>query len=65
MKIKIPSLKNNFGSEIVERGYDYYKQGRVKNLIVDGKKAKAIVIGNRNYRVTIDLAKNNFKCTCP
>lgn len=63
--MKIPSLKNNFGSEILERGYDYYKEGRIKNLIVDGKKVKAVVIGNRNYRITIDLAKNNFKCTCP
>jgi uncharacterized Zn finger protein len=63
--MKIPSLKNNFDREILERGYDYYKEGRIKNLIVDGKKVKAVVIGNRNYRVAIDLAKNNFKCTCP
>ncbi len=65
MKIKIPSLKSNFSSEIIERGYDYYKQGRVKNLIIDGEKAKAVVVGNRNYRVTIDLTKSYFKCTCP
>lgn len=65
LKMKIPSLKNNFGSEIIERGYDYHKQGRVKNLIIDGKKAKAVVIGNRDYRVTIDLSNEDFKCTCP
>ena len=63
--MKIPSLKNNFSKEILERGLSYYKQGRVKNLIIDGNKAKAAVIGNRNYRVTINLADGNFKCTCP
>lgn len=63
--MKIPSLKNNFGSEIIERGYDYYRKNRVKNIIVDGKKVKATVAGNRNYRVTIDLESNDFKCTCP
>ena len=63
--MKIPSLKNNFGSEILKRGYDYYKQGRVKNIIIDGKKVKATVIGSRNYRVTICTANNDFKCTCP
>ncbi len=63
--MKIPSLKNNFGSEILKRGYDYYKQGRVKNIIIDGKKVKATVIGSRNYRVIIFTASNDFKCTCP
>ncbi len=65
MKYKIPQLKNNFGSEIIKRGYDYYEQGRVKNLIIEGKNAKAIVSGTRNYRVTINLQNSNFKCTCP
>ena len=63
--MKIPSLKNNFGSEILKRGYDYYKQGRVKNMIIDGKKIKATVIGSRNYRVTVNISDNDFKCTCP
>ena len=63
--MKIPSLKNNFGKEILERGHKYYKDGRVKNLIIDGKNARAVVHGSRNYRVTIDLARDYFKCTCP
>jgi len=63
--MKIPSLKNNFGKEIIERGYKYYKEGRVKNLIIDNNKAKAVVHGSRNYRVTIDLTNGYFKCTCP
>ena len=65
MKIKIPSLKDNFGSEIIERGKKYYKQGRVRSLVVDSDSAAAVVIGSRNYRVRINLATGEFKCTCP
>ncbi len=61
--MKIPSLKDNFRTEIRERGYDYYKDGRVKNLIID--EDTATVIGNRNYKVRIDLKKGSFRCTCP
>lgn len=64
-EMKIPSLKDNFGPEILERGRTYYKEGRVKNLIVDGKTIAAVVAGNRNYRVRMDLTKRDFKCTCP
>ncbi|MCK5283523.1 MAG: SWIM zinc finger family protein [Nanoarchaeota archaeon] len=63
--MKIPGIKNNFGEAVEERGLDYYKEGRVKNLIVDGDVVKATVIGNRKYRVTIDLSNDLFKCTCP
>lgn len=63
--MRIPSIKNNFGEGVRERGLDYYKEGRVKNLILDGEIVKAIVIGSRNYRVSIDLSDNIFKCTCP
>ena len=65
MKLKIPNLKSNFGSDILKRGYDYYKEGRVKDIIADGKKVKATVIGNRNYKVTLNLSDEDFKCTCP
>ena len=64
VKIKIPSLKNNFGSEIIERGKKYFKQGRVRSLVVDGDSVAAVVIGNRDYRVRINLKTGDFKCTC-
>ncbi|HII29767.1 hypothetical protein COT48_05150 [Candidatus Woesearchaeota archaeon CG08_land_8_20_14_0_20_47_9] len=65
VKTKIPSLKDNFGSEIIERGRKYYQQGRVRSLVVDGDSVAAVVIGSRNYRVRINLKTGNFKCTCP
>lgn len=65
VKIKTPSLKDNFGSEIIERGKKYYKQGRVRSLVVDGDSVAAVVIGNRDYRVRINLKTGDFKCTCP
>lgn len=63
--MKIPPLKNNFGSEIIERGRKYYKHGRVRSLVVDGDLVAAVVIGNRNYRVRVNLKTGDFKCTCP
>lgn len=65
VKIKIPILKENFGSEIIERGKKYFKQGRVRSLIVDEDSVAAVVVGNRDYRVRINLKTGDFKCTCP
>ena len=65
VKIKIPGLKDNFGTEIIERGKKYYRQGRVKSLVVTGESAAAVVIGSRNHRVRINLKTGDFKCTCP
>lgn len=64
-KIKVPNLKDNFGSEIIERGRKYYQQDRVRSLVVDGDSVAAIVIGSRNYRVRMNLDAMDFKCTCP
>lgn len=63
--MKLPSIKNNFGSAVRERGLNYYREGRVRNLILDGDIVKATVRGHRNYRVTVNLSDNIFKCTCP
>jgi uncharacterized Zn finger protein len=63
--MKIPSLNKNFDEDILRRGYDYYMEDRVKNLLVDGNKVTATVIGNRNYRTKINLKTEEFRCTCP
>ncbi|HLD19537.1 MAG TPA: SWIM zinc finger family protein [Candidatus Nanoarchaeia archaeon] len=64
VKIKVPSLKENFGSEIIERGEKYFNQHRVKSVVIDGDSVAAVVIGSRNYRVRINLKTGTFKCTC-
>jgi len=63
--MKIPSIKNNFSEAVIERGHDYYKEGRIRSLVLDNNKARAVVVGNRNYKVTLDLKKKDFRCTCP
>jgi uncharacterized Zn finger protein len=63
--MKIPSLKDYFGKEIIEKGRAYYQEQRVKDLIGNKEVITATVIGNRNYRVTLNLKQLDFRCTCP
>ena len=63
--MKIPSLKDNFATHIRERGLDYHKRRRVRDLLIDKDTVTATVLGNRNYRVRINLKSNSMKCTCP
>lgn len=64
-RMKIPAFKKKFSPEILKRGYDYYKEGRVTNLIIDGNTSSAIVVGNRRYRVKLNLKTGDYRCTCP
>ena len=45
--------ENNFAQHILERGYDYYLSGSVKNLVVSGDSVQADVKGTENYEVEI------------
>lgn len=65
--MKIKDIDQYFSFEILRRGYDYYKKGKVKEIVKlkDGVIAK--VSGSEQYEVTIILNKNKYdmECTCP
>lgn len=62
--MKTPSLKNNFAGHIRERGLDYHKKRRVRDLLINENTVTATVLGNKNYRVRINLKNDSMKCTC-
>ena len=60
--------ENDFAQHILERGYDYYLSGSVKNLVVSGYSVHDDVKGTENYEVEIYLDGNNITdlyCSCP
>ena len=66
--MEIKDINKYFSLEILRRGYDYYKKGKVKQIIKlkDGYIAR--VNGTEEYKVTIVLNKKdicNMECTCP
>jgi hypothetical protein len=50
-----------------ERGVNYWKQGRIRELDVDGESIRATVRGSRDYDVSIDLKNDGIRthCSCP
>lgn len=58
-----------FRPEIPLRGKGYFLQGRVRDVIFDGKVAKARILGNSVYRVELTFDENRYlvdaKCNCP
>ena len=65
--MEVKDIDKYFSFDVLRRGYDYYKNGKVKNIIKlkDGFIAK--VNGSEEYKVTIVINKDNYKmeCTCP
>lgn len=62
----------NFFHSITERGREYYKQGRVSNLMkVNAKDFTAIVNGSEKYNVYVSIRNRHYEitsatnCTCP
>ncbi|MEK6887772.1 MAG: DUF6880 family protein [Candidatus Aenigmatarchaeota archaeon] len=55
------------GSKAFERGLDYYRQNRVKNLTIFGNTIKSTVMGGNKYIVEIKINKGGIdgRCTCP
>jgi uncharacterized Zn finger protein len=60
-------LKRLAGGISFERGIDYFEDGRVVSLVIDGATAAATVEGNRAYKVRMWLDKDSVggECTCP
>lgn len=60
--------KNLFRSHILDRGYEYYHSGAVKNLLRNGNLISADVVGSEEYEVTIEIENREISymyCSCP
>jgi uncharacterized Zn finger protein len=66
LKPAIEKIRSLCTSESFQRGVQYLREGRVRELEVSESVAIATVRGTRNYRVEIDLEKDfESTCTCP
>ena len=67
MKINDSFIKRKFGKEIAKRGYDYYKERSISNLIKEGNKFSATVLGSDDYTTEIEIGENSIRvgCDCP
>ena len=59
-----------FDGKIRDRGFQYYKSGKVTNIVVDKNKVSAMVTGNNLYNVEVIFNENDdsiiesAKCNC-
>jgi uncharacterized Zn finger protein len=60
-------IKTLAGDAAYHRGLDYYNEGRVEQLKVDGTHISAYVIGQSRYQVTLNHTAKIFdgSCECP
>ena len=67
MKLDIEEIKSLCTESSYERGVDYFRKGRVKNLVRSGSRITASVAGTQKYKVTLRTDKEDFdaSCTCP
>lgn len=57
-----------FASHILERGYDYYRDGAVENIEIGRDDLRADVVGTEDYEVEISLNDGkvtDMYCSCP
>lgn len=68
MPYHLRSFENEIESSILTRGYDYYLEGRVKNIFnINGYEWQAIVAGYDDYVVQLKIQNNSvvqWGCTC-
>ena len=52
---------------IFDRGREYFRKGKVRNLVIGKETVLAVVSGNEDYDVEVGFAKNCFgaDCSCP
>ena len=61
-------FEDDFNATILSRGYEYYKDGLVKDVIFDNDIATAKVEGTTTYDVSVEIENGMFidgDCTCP
>ena len=51
-------------STIRARGKEYYEEGRIHSIEIDGNKINAEVEGNSIYDVEISIENNEIQCIC-
>lgn len=64
----LDEMSEVIGEEIMFRGIDYYKRGRVAYLSLHGEKGNAIVVGTKPYKVGfnyVDGEISELTCDCP
>ena len=69
LKVFDMDIYNNYFEDIIkERGERYYNRNKIKDYKKDNNTYNAIVIGEKEYKVSLVLDKDNIedaKCTCP
>lgn len=65
--MEVKNIEKYFSFEILRRGYDYYKNGKVKEINITEDGFDAIVSGSEQYTVNININPNDYEmdCTCP
>ena len=61
-------FKNDFNTRILSRGYEYYEDGLVEDVLLKGNIVTAKVLGTETYDVSIEIDNGIFidgDCTCP
>ncbi|MFA7636352.1 MAG: hypothetical protein WCX81_01170 [Monoglobales bacterium] len=57
----------NVSKDVVDRGFDYYNENRVKYLSIDGTHGRAIVDGSETYELEFEYNDgeiSNLTCSC-
>lgn len=61
-------FKDDFNTRILSRGYEYYEDGLVEDVLLKGNIVTAKVEGSETYDVSVEIDNNIFidgDCTCP
>ena len=61
-------FKDDFNTRILSRGYEYYEDGLVEDVLLKGNIVTAKVLGTETYDVSVEIDNGIFidgDCTCP
>lgn len=67
MKLDIEEIKSLCTESSYERGVDYFRKGRVRDIIRSRNRITASVVGTQKYSVKLHTDREDFdvSCTCP
>lgn len=60
--------QNYFPWKILQRGREYYREGNIDDIIIDGLSLEAYVFGRKLYHVHVKITENHklaMDCSCP
>lgn len=60
--------QNYFPWKILQRGREYYREGNIDDIIIDGLSLEAYVFGRELYHVHVKITENHklaMDCSCP